>query len=429
MDKLHYEEMVCNLEELLRKRLIQGRKIYLFGHCNATEELAKLLMEKGLAVEAILDNNKAKQGRKAHGIFIQAPETVQLEEPERTVVCIVARAYAEMADQLKRLGYQGPVHRLADYNAYAEYSLTEETILRRKDRVEKGIGRLRQMEEKYPDCFRILCPFSALGDVYYAMAYLPLFLEKRGKHCRGTEDCVICVTGKACGEVARIFGNCRVEILPQEEMDSVVQAVLYTEDTGSFIAHQDRPYAVNLHKALYIKRIPLEQIYCCGVFGLPRGTRACRPVNLRRYEGLDEIKKDGAVIFSPYAKSVTELPETFWGDIVEGFLAKGYQCYTNVAGTERPLAKTLPISPAISEIQSVVERAGTFIGIRSGICDVLKEAKCRKAALYPDYQYCNTEWKAIDMYSLEGWENIEVRDGFCAEEIFHGRENDIVHAS
>ena len=47
MDKAHYEEMVSNLEQLIQEKAIQNKKIYLFGHCNATEELANLLGEKG----------------------------------------------------------------------------------------------------------------------------------------------------------------------------------------------------------------------------------------------------------------------------------------------------------------------------------------------------------------------------------------------
>ena len=77
----------------------------------------------------------------------------------------------------------------------------------------------------------------------------------------------------------------------------------------------------------------------------------------------------------------------------------------------------MPIGPAISEIQSVAERAGIFIGIRSGLCDVLREAACRKVALYPDYFYCDTQWKAIEMYALEGWENIVVKEGFRWKEM------------
>ncbi len=63
-------------------------------------------------------------------------------------------------------------------------------------------------------------------------------------------------------------------------------------------------------------------------------------------------------------------------------------------------------------MKSTVEYAGTFIGIRSGLCDVIRTANCKKIALYPDYQYCDTKWKSIDMYAIEGFENIVVKDDF-----------------
>lgn len=407
MDKIHYDEMTEKLHMLIQQKLLQDKKIFLFGHCSATEELAKLLSENGFSVEAVLDNNESKHGKEFRGIPIQPPSCILVQKPEKTAVCIAARAYAEMAAQLASLGYGENVYKMADYNSYAEYSLSEDTIRRKLERVEKGISLLQEFKEKYPGYFRILCPFSALGDVYYAMSYLPYFMEKRR-----IEKCVTGVVGRACGAVADIFGGCKGEVFSQEDMDCIVQAAVYTGDRESFIAHQDRPYAVKLHKALYYKCIPLEQIYRCGVFGLPNETKGRKPCRLHKYGGLEQIREGQAVIFSPYAKSVTELPYTLWEEIVNSYLEEGYQCFTNVAGEERPLAGTLPISPAISEIQSAAERAGLFIGIRSGLCDVLKEAKCRKAALYPDYNYCDTKWKAIDMYVLDGWENIVVKDGF-----------------
>ena len=76
----------------------------------------------------------------------------------------------------------------------------------------------------------------------------------------------------------------------------------------------------------------------------------------------------------------------------------GYKWYTNVVGDEKPLIGTESISPSLLELRSVVERAGTFVGIRSGLCDVIREAKAKKIALYPDYNYCDTKWKTIEMY-------------------------------
>ena len=411
MDKAHYEEMVSNLEQLIQEKAIQNKKIYLFGHCNATEELANLLGEKGFCVAGILDNNTAKQGKQFQRIPIQPPQAILAGGSEQTVVCIVARAYAEMAEQLIRLGYGGKIYKLADYNSYAEYSLSEQIIARRRKRVEEGILLLRGMAQEYPDCFRILCPFSALGDVYFAMSYLSCFMRNKG-----IGKCLVCVVGRACAEVVRLFDGYKVLNLAQEDMDKAVQAVLYTGDENSFIAHQDRPYVINLHKALSLKCIPLEQMYCCGVFGLLPGTLPAIPTHWSRYENLDSIESGRAVILSPYAKSVPIFPGAVWEAIVEDYHNQGCQLFTNVAGEEKHLPGTLPISPGIREMKSVVEQAGTFIGIRSGICDVIRTAQCRKIALYPDYNYCDTRWKAVEMYSLEGWENIVIGDGFHIEE-------------
>ncbi len=411
MEISQYESMASNLDALAAAGGLEKKSIYLFGHCNATEKLAELLLQRGLPVRAVLDNNEAKQGSFCCGIPITAPEAVMEEPGGGSLVCIAARAYEAMREQLRRMGYDGEVVRLVDYNSYAEYSLSEETVERRRKRMEDGMGLKRRLEEMYPKVFKVLCPFPALGDVFLAMSYLPYFLEKRN-----VRKCMIGVVGDACGQVAELFcqEGQRIEVLAQKDMDILAQACLYGRDGNFYIAHQDRPYVVNLHKALYVKCIPLEQIYCCGVFGLPQNTRPLRPRTdrLSQYLAPNSVEKGNSVIFSPFAKSVPVFPAAFWSDIVKYYKDKGYSCFTNVAGKEHPLPGTLGISPDISQMQSAVEYAGTFVGIRSGLCDVIKYAKCRKIALYPDYCYCDTRWKAIEMYALEGWENIAVKDGF-----------------
>lgn len=406
---MHYVEMISNLDKLADSDLLQSKDIYLFGHCNATEELATELLQRGFSVRAIMDNNIAKQGGVCYGIPIVAPVNILNQPLNDIVVCIVARAYEAMKEQLRDIGYQGEVYKLVDYNSYAEYSLSEDTIRCKSKRVKDGILRKQRLEQNYPECFKVLCPFSALGDIFLAMSYLPYFLEKRT-----IKKCVVGVIENACAQVAELFGqeNVHIETFTQKDMDELIQACLYTRDSSFFIAHQDRPYVVNLHRALYVKCIPLEQIYCCGVFGLPADTKPVKPKaeKQRQYFGLQDICKGKAVILSPYAKSVTALPERIWQDIVQYYKGKGYQCFTNAVGNEQVLEGTLRISPAICELQSVAEYAGTFIGIRSGLCDVLKYAQCKKIALYPDYHYCDTRWKAIDMYAIDGWDNIVIKD-------------------
>lgn len=408
MERRYYQEMKECFEELSQGGVFRHKKIYLFGHCNSTEELAKMMIKNGYSVVGILDNSVSKQGGYYRGIPIVLPDAVLSGDVNRTVVCIATRFYESMYAQLRKLGYTGEIHKLVDYNTYAEYSLSDDTIRRKWKRVKRGQALVADLERRFPGYFRIFCPFSALGDVYYCMSYLPYFLKERGR-----EDYIVCVASSTCAKVVSLFDDCPVEVMEQKELDAAVQAELYMKDENAFIAHQDRPYVVNLSKALYLKRIPLEQIYCCGVFGLPRGTKPMDPKWWREYENLDSIESNHAVILSPYAKSVTALPERIWGDIVSDYLGQGYQIFTNVAGNETPLAGTLPISPEICEMKSAVERAGVFIGIRSGICDVIRTAECRKIALYPEYNYCDTKWKAIDMYAIDGFENIVVKEDFA----------------
>lgn len=425
MDKQHYEEMLSSFSDLEQEGRIQGKRIFLFGHCNATEELADLLLARGYHPVSILDNNSNKHGNTYRGIPIVPPSDILSEQQEETLVCIVARAYAAMSDQLKRLGYQGQIRKLVDYNSYADYSLSDETIARMQERVERGTRTLDLIAEKYPGYFRILCPFQALGDIYLMMSYLPYFLKKREK-----KKCVICVIGNACSQVVKLYYNYgsgnistaagnfeyAVEKFSQREIDELIQAAIYTRDSESYIAHQDRPYVNNLSKTLYRKKISLEQIYCCGVFGLPKDTVPVLPTDFAEYGDLESIPKDNAVILSPYAKSVTALPAEIWKDVVSYYKKLGKTCFTNVAGDEKPLEGTVAISPKINEMQSVVERAGCFVGIRSGMCDVLRTAKAVKTALFPDYNYCDTQWKSIDMYYMDGWNNIVVQDGFRWED-------------
>ncbi len=403
MEAARYSEMINNLDNLWISGAIAGKTLYLFGHCSATEALADVLLDRGTVVAAILDNNPSKQGRSCRGIRITTPYEILAAGGNASVVCIAARAYASMAEQLRELGYDGPIYKMVEYNSFAEYSLSDETLIRMKERVERGRETLEALKQSHPGRFRLLCPFSALGDVYYVMSYLPSFLEKRG-----IRDCVIGVVGRACAQVAGLFGAPAVESFSQQQMDETIQAALYTQDPDTFIPHQDRPYVVNLHKALYSKKIPLEEIYCCGVFALPPGTAPVKPSCFREYAGVDEIPAGKAVILSPYAKSVAGISISVWESIVERCKEKGLRCYTNAVEDERPIPGTEGIGPMIGEMQSVVERAGLFIGIRSGLCDVLYSADARKIALYPDYNYCDTRWNAMDMYSLNGWENIQV---------------------
>lgn len=404
MDKQHYDEMKSNVELLIRENRFDGKNIYLFGHCNATEELVQMLALYGYTPVAILDNNTAKHGNTYENIPIVPPRTIMSGDCERSVVCIASRAYAAMAKQLRDIGYNGDIEKLAEYNTFSEYSLSQNVIEKKYERANRGIMLLESIKRQCRNSFLVLCPFNALGDVYYAMSYLKCYLDKSG-----ITDYTVVVVGNACGRIVNMFDIKSVMTLSQNEMDELVQAVLYTDEKNAFIAHHDRPYTNKMIQALKVKFIRFEDFYKYGVYGLDKNAVPIKPTNCKKYCGLDIIDKGKTVILSPYSKSVAGIDKKNWFEIISYYKNMGYKIFTNVAGEEEALAETAELRVSLDELQSAVEYAGVFIGARSGVCDIIKDAKCKKVALYPDCRYSDTKWKVIDFFGLDGWENIEVK--------------------
>lgn len=402
MNIIYLDEMtekICLLEN--KGILNQKSEIFVFGHCRATEDLCDILLNKGYTVKGILDNNVNKQGVLYRDIPVVLPNAVISYHSNEMLVLIVSRAYAAMVKQLKDMGYKGKIEKVVEYNSFSDYSLSSDVITEKNNRLERGLNKLETIKNKFLDNWLIICPYAALGDVYYAMAYLPHYLNKYS-----IKQYAVLVVGDACNEIAKMFDANKVEQITQKEMDEIVQAVLYNNEERVLIAHHDRPYTNELIKVLNFKQISFEDLYCSGVFGMNKDAKQYEPKALQEYNNIFDMERGRTVILSPYAKSVAGISDDVWDVIISHYKSLGYKLYTNVVGEERPLLGTEAINLPLSMFQSAVEYAGTFIGIRSGLCDVIKNAKCKKIALYPDCYYSSTEWKVIDFFRLEGWENI-----------------------
>ena len=69
------------------------------------------------------------------------------------------------------------------------------------------------------------------------------------------------------------------------------------------------------------------------------------------------------------------------------FIHKGYTVFTNVTDNQKEIRKTLRLNCALRDINSVVELAGNFVGLRSGLCDILANCDAKKIIIYPDVKY------------------------------------------
>jgi hypothetical protein len=385
------------IDELQRAGKLRDAELYAFGHTAATEEIRIRLEQHDLALTGILDNNRAKQGSALHGVPVIPPSAI-IDAGASSVVLIASRFHGEMRRQLVDLGYAGEVIRVGSASiGTGTPSATDR---------ERGARLLDQLRVAHPGRHLVLCPFDALGDVYWALAYLPAFAL-----AGGLPPAVVVVVGERCRQVANLFGQEDTQSLTQAEMDDLVGVVADEEPQDVTIAHHDRPYGDNSPvRALEERFLAFTDIYRELVYKLPP---TARPEAPRRgipaqtsLPWAGQIPRGRTVLMAPYAKSVVPVAWSFWEHTAERHVSHGDVVATVVHGDEDPVPGTLALEIPIPELLDAVEHAGTFIGLRSGLCDVVHTARARKVHVFPDAYYSTTPYKVADFFALAGWESV-----------------------
>jgi hypothetical protein len=385
------------IDELQRSGRLQGARLYAFGHTAATEQMRARLGLYDITLSGIVDNNPAKQGGSLHGVPVIPPRAIT-DVGVPSVVLIASRFHSEMSQQLVDLGYAGQIIRVGTFSIATDTASGVDT--------RRGARLLDQLRVAHPDRHLVVCPFDALGDVYWALAYLPAFVAA-GR----LPPAVVVVVGEGCRQVARLFGHEDVYSRTQVEMDDLVGAVVGGGAQDATIAHHDRPYGDGAPvRALDERFVAFIDMYRDLVYKLPA---SARPVAPRRDVSAQaepswacEIPRGRAVLLGPYAKSVVPVPWSFWEHTAERHVAQGDVVATVVHGDEDPVPGTLALAIPIPEWLDAVEHAGTFIGLRSGLCDVVHAARARKVHVFPDAYYSTTPYKVADFFALPGWESL-----------------------
>lgn len=375
-----------------------GKMVFLFGHCNATEELCDYLLDKHCKPRCFLDNNKEKQGKVYGDIPIYPPEFIQDFSSEGCIVLIASRFFHSMSSQLRKMGFSGEILETVEYNTFQAFSTEEKVFENKKERMLLGYRSLLSFREQYPENFIVICPHPALGDVYLAMSFLLAYCEKHD-----IESCVIFTVGNPCKEVAKLFTTDPVISLPQKEMDAFVQAVIGMEEPA-LLAHHNYFYTDSSFQILQSEFISFPDYYRDVVFGLSDTASRGGPLYGKEFSGKDAIPQGQSVILAPYANSVVEAPEVFWVNLAKQYQRDGFEVFSNILKGQDPVVGTKPLLIPISEMCSAVEWAGHFISLRSGLCEVVDTANACKTVVFPDCCFSDTKHQISDFFKLDGWE-------------------------
>lgn len=90
------------------------------------------------------------------------------------------------------------------------------------------------------------------------------------------------------------------------------------------------------------------------------------------------------VLISPYSTGLKEyeIPKEFWENLALELKRRGYSLVTNCAGLEKCITGTVALNIPYDQTVPFLEKAGYFIGIRSGLCDIIAGAHCKKIVLH-----------------------------------------------
>lgn len=147
--------------------------------------------------------------------------------------------------------------------------------------------------------------------------------------------------------------------------------------------------------------IPIGSMFFLGHKGFSIWDLQCVTLNLQKINNcvkpvfdnalqMDELYKKYNIttkkilIVSPYAQSVPCINSDIWEKIAGIYREHGYQVFTNIADKkEQTIKNTQALNEGVDSIFNMCENGAEFIGLRSGLCDLVAFSRCKMTVVYP----------------------------------------------
>ena len=384
MNALLWDEIEKNIEILIHNGTLQGKNIIIFGYNKPSQMIIVYLRNKGIYVKKIFDNSSEKIGMSYFGVKVYSPERCN---DENTFILIASQFYNEMKEQLAGLGYkkEAVVQLMEFLPVTYNYGDFKESC----SELYKGKSIYESLVDNYgSDVLIVLCPYNAIGDIYFFASYLDAFCDKNN-----IKEYVMIVVSNSCKRIAEMFKVPYIELLSQEDADAVMKL-------AAFIGQEKLRIKIMTHILIYwdifknfegAHRIDWGMIFRCILIKTSNGKQKkieyCKETERAADEFLknNNIKQGKTAILAPYANTLMGLPDGIWEQIIKILKEKGYDIYTNSTGLkEPPLPGTKAVVFPLEIAKCVAEKAGLFIGVRSGICDIVEDSSGRVIIIYPD---------------------------------------------
>lgn len=276
---------------------------------------------------------------------------------------------------------------------------------------------------KNKDTLYVICPFN-IGDFLINGGLCHALLKKKHK-----KKCVLIERDRFVNSGLNFVGVAEIQYIPQLLMDLVRRYIYATreyENDNYIYGHFQMKKNCEDWKAGLIRtpNISFVDSYKKDVFGLSLDTELLPPLidpptysQKQLLSSSYVLDKERTIILMPYANSRSNLEESFWTTLILELAKKNkdYIFYTNVVSLNHPKEKiipgTAPMVITFQELMYVAEKVNCFIGLRSGIFDLLAFTNARLLYMYgsgwydlnKNYHHTNsTNFQETDMNSLLG---------------------------
>lgn len=385
-------ELENKIKKLYSKKTFEDKYVVIFGAAAITKVLKNCLIEYGVKINAIIDNDKRKIGKECLGLKVIKPDDLLKSDISNMVVILYSIFHEDMKYQLMKLGFR----KQQIINVSSKYFHSDESLsnyLKYCTYTISGINYYRRLKKKYPNSQAVfLCPYTGTGDVYLAGLYFYQYLKKEN-----IGDYVFVVVNNACKKVAQIFNIRNIEVMDPRAVSKIIGAKLFTEELDSLIILNDSWSSVYTSPIQWIrgyKELNFNEMFRHFVFGFSDEVAYSLPQyetdqeTIHKFFIENELIPGKTVILSPYSNTLFEIPEQIWEEITLFFQDKGFTVCTNSCGPKEPPIKgTVPVFFPLTIAKPILDTAGYFIGVRSGLCDVISDSSCKKVIFYEKHGY------------------------------------------
>lgn len=397
MFELELKKLKKRVKRVVYLRNLKDKDVFLFGVSDATRHIIKILRENDIEPKHVIDNDVRKQNSNCMRIKVIAPQDIE-KGNRKKVIFLYSGYWREMVSQLKRMGYKK--------NEYIVLCPQNISLFAAFLGAIKGREIHKRLIKKYGDLKILLCPYTGTGDIYLIGTYWEQYCRKEQ-----LDEYIFLVVSNACRKVASMFNIKNIEVLKKTDETAFLISyyMLCPENIDMKILNDSWPqiHTNRLEWLRGYKGLDFNEMFRRFVFDLPE-TQLPQHPQLKSadkeithiFEGNELLEKQ-TIILSPYSNTLSDLPDEFWKILAKSFQDRGYVVCTNSSGQlEPPIEGTKGIFFPLDIAPQFISKAGVFIGVRSGFCDVISSSNAKKVVLYDaDNWFYNC--KAYDYFSLK----------------------------